>query len=259
MFIDTHTHLFLTEFDNDRDEAINRAFDAGVHKMFLPNVDRHSVIPMLNLTGSYPGRLYPMMGLHPTSAKENYREEIKFVEEWFSREKFYAVGETGIDMYWDKTHLKEQTDSFIQQIKLARHYDIPIVIHSRESFNEIFRILDKELTGSEKGIFHAFTGTYEQAKKIFEYGFLIGIGGIITFKNSWLDRIIEKTGADHLVLETDAPYLAPVPHRGKRNEPAYIIYTAQKLADILGIQVQEIERITTANALNIFRLQNSES
>jgi TatD DNase family protein len=259
MFIDTHTHLFLTEFDNDRDEAINRAFDTGVHKMLLPNVDRHTVIPMLNLSESYPGRLYPMMGLHPTSVKENYTDEIRIVEEWFSREKFYAVGETGIDLYWDKTHLKEQKDSFIQQIRLARHYDLPLIIHSRESFDEIFGIFDHELTGNEKGIFHAFTGTYEHAKKIFDYGFLIGIGGIITFKNSGLDLVIEKTGADHIVLETDAPYLAPVPYRGKRNEPAYIIYTAQKIADLLGMQVQEIERITTANALNIFQLQNPES
>ncbi len=259
MFVDTHIHLFLTEFDHDRVEAINRAFDAGVHKMFLPNVDRHTVIPMLELCRSYPGRLYPVMGLHPTSAKENYTDELRIVEEWFSREKFYAVGETGIDMYWDKTHLKEQKDSFIQQIRLARHYNLPLVIHSRESFDEIFGILDHELTGNERGIFHAFTGNYEQAKKIFEYGFLIGIGGIITFKNSGLDRVIEKTGAEHIVLETDAPYLAPVPYRGKRNEPAYIIDIAQKVADLLGMQFKEIERMTTANALNIFRLQNSES
>jgi TatD DNase family protein len=258
MFIDTHSHLFLTEFDHDRDEAINRALRSGIHKIFLPNVDSHTIGPMLDLAGSYPGKLYPMMGLHPTSAKENYKEELKFVEEWFSKEKFYAVGETGIDLFWDKTHLKEQTDSFIQQIKIARNYNIPLVIHSRESFDEIFRILDQELTGSEKGIFHAFTGTYEEAMKVFEYGFFIGIGGIITFKNSGLGQVIEKTGADHIVLETDAPYLAPVPYRGKRNEPAYIVYTARKLADILGIKVQEIERITTENALNIFSLQNSE-
>jgi len=259
MFIDTHTHLFLAEFNSDRDEAINRAFTAGVHKMFLPNVDRKTISTMLEIAASYPGKIYPMMGLHPTSVKENYKEELKFVEEWFSREKFYAVGETGIDLYWDKTHLDEQKDSFIQQIKIAKNYNLPLVIHSRESFDEIFGIFDHELTGNEKGIFHAFTGTYEQAKKIFDYGFLIGIGGIITFKNSGLDLVIEKTGADHIVLETDAPYLAPVPYRGKRNEPAYIIYTAQKIADLLGMQVQEIERITTANASNIFRLQNSES
>jgi TatD DNase family protein len=257
MFIDTHTHLFLTEFNNDCDEAINRAFIAGVHKMFLPNIDRHSVIPMLNIAGSYPDRLYPMMGLHPTSVKENYIDELGIVEEWFSREKFYAVGETGIDLYWDKTHLDEQKDSFIQQIRLARHYDLPMIIHSRESFDEIFGIFDHELTGNERGIFHAFSGTIEQAEKIFKYGFLIGIGGIITFKNSGLDRVIEKTGAEHIVLETDAPYLAPVPYRGKRNEPAYIVYTAQKVADLLGMQLQEIERITTENAFNIFRLQNS--
>ena len=259
MYIDTHTHLFLPEFDTDRDEIIKRAFSSGVLKMFLPNIDRNTISPLLNITGSYPGNLYPMMGLHPASVKENYREELQIVEDWLTREKFYAIGETGIDLYWNKTFLKEQKDSFTQHIRLAKHYDLPLVIHSRESFNEIFRILEQEFPGNLRGIFHAFTGTYEQAKEIFKYGFKIGIGGIVTFKNSGLDHVITKTGADQIVLETDSPYLAPVPYRGKRNEPVYILYSAQKIADILGIQVQEIERITTSNALSIFRLQNSNT
>jgi len=259
MYIDTHTHLFLTEFDADRNEVIDRAFNSGVQKMFLPNVDSRTINPMLGLCGSYPHNLYPMMGLHPTSVKDNYMEEIAIVEEWFSKAKFYGVGETGIDLYWDKSHLREQKDSFIQHISIARQYSLPLVIHSRESFDEIFGILDQELTGNEEGIFHAFTGTYEQAEKIFEYDFKLGIGGIVTFKNSGLDRVIEKTGVDHVVLETDAPYLAPVPYRGKRNEPSYIIHTAQKIADILGMNAEEIERITTGNALKIFGLQNSNS
>jgi TatD DNase family protein len=254
MFIDTHTHLFLREFEPDRDDVIKRAFSSGVLKMFLPNIDRNTINPLLGITGSYPGNLYPIMGLHPASVKENYREELQIVEDWLTREKFYAIGETGIDLYWNKTFLKEQQDSFTQQIRLAKHYDLPLVIHSRESFNEIFRILEQELTGNVRGIFHAFTGTYEQAQEIFNYGFKIGIGGIVTFKNSGLDQVIAKTGADQVVLETDSPYLAPVPYRGKRNEPAYILYPAQKIADILGMQVQEIERVTTSNALSIFQL-----
>ena len=256
MYIDTHTHLFLREFDTDLNEVLNRALSSGVAKMLLPNIDRKTISPMLDLSGSYPGKLYPMMGLHPTSVKGNYREELGIVEEWFSREKFYAVGETGIDLYWDKTHLEEQQDSFIQHIRFARHYDLPLVIHSRGAFDEIFQILDQELTGNERGIFHAFTGTWDQAKRVFEYGFMIGVGGIITYKNSGLDFIIAKTGISKVVLETDAPYLAPVPERGKRNEPSFILYIAQRIADILNIQLQEVERITTTNASEMFRLQN---
>jgi TatD DNase family protein len=259
MYIDTHTHLFLREFNPDLNEVIERAFSSGVAKMFLPNIDRKTISPMLDLSRSYPGKLYPMMGLHPTSVKENYREELGIIEKWFSGEKFYAVGETGIDLYWDKTHLKEQKDSLIQHIRFARNYDLPLVIHSRAAFDEIFQILDQELTGNERGIFHAFTGTYEQAKKIFEYGFMIGIGGIITYKNSGLDKVIVKTGISQVVLETDAPYLAPVPQRGKRNEPSFIQYIAQKIADLLDVETQEIERITSTNALEMFRLQNMNS
>ena len=256
MYIDTHTHLFLPEFDSDRDAVIKRAINSGVLKMFLPNIDSNSIHPMLDISEAYPDNLYPMMGLHPGSVKENYREELRVVEEWLNKVKFYAIGETGIDLYRDKSHLKEQQDCFTQHIRFARTYNLPLIIHSRESFDEIFRILNQELTEEVTGIFHAFTGTFEQAKEIFNYGFRIGIGGIVTFKNSGLDHVLAQTGTDQIVLETDSPFLAPVPERGKRNEPSYLLYTAQKIANILGMQIQEIERITTRNALSIYRLQH---
>jgi TatD DNase family protein len=259
MYIDTHTHLFLNEFDTDRDEVIKRAIHSGVRKMFLPNIDHRTIQPMLDITRLYPENLFPMMGLHPTSVKKNYREQLKIVEEWLNKDKFYAIGETGIDLYWDQSHLTEQQDAFIQHIRLSRYFGLPLIIHSRESFDEIFKILDQELTGDITGIFHSFTGTSEQAKEIINFGFKIGIGGIVTFKNSSLDRVIALTGPEQIVLETDSPYLAPVPYRAKRNEPSYLLYTAQKIADILDMSIEEIARITTMNALSIYRSENPES
>jgi TatD DNase family protein len=259
MYIDTHTHLFLTEFDSDRDEVIKRAIHSGVHKMFLPNIDSRTIQPLLDLISLYPDNLYPMMGLHPTSVKKNYREQLRIVEEWLNKEKFYAIGETGIDLYWDPSHLTEQQDAFIQHIRFSRVSGLPLIIHSRESYNEIFKILNQELTGDITGIFHSFTGTFEQAKEIFNFGFKIGIGGIVTFKNSGLDHVVALTGPDQIVLETDSPYLAPIPYRGKRNEPSYLLYTAQKIADILGMSVEDIAQITTMNALNIYRPENSNT
>lgn len=253
MYIDTHTHLFLKEFDTDRDEVIRRAVKADVRKMFLPNVDHRTIQPMLDLSTRYPDHLYPMMGLHPTSVKENYREHLQLVEEWLNKEKFYGIGETGIDLYWDKSHLNEQQDAFIQHIRFSREFNLPLIIHCRESFNEIIKILEQEQTGDITGIFHSFTGTFEQAKEIFNFGFKIGIGGIVTFKNSGLERVIALTGPDQIVLETDSPYLAPVPYRGKRNEPSFILYTAKRIAELLGMSAEEIARITTMNALNIYR------
>jgi TatD DNase family protein len=256
MYIDTHTHLFLKEFDSDRDEVIKRAIHSGINKMFLPNIDSRTIQPLLDVTGLYPDNLYPMMGLHPTSVKKNYREQLRIVEEWLNKKKFYAIGETGIDLFWDRTHLTEQKDAFIQHIRFSKEFGLPLIIHSRESFNEIFKILNEELTGDITGIFHSFSGTFEQAKEIFNFGFKIGIGGIVTFKNSGLDCVVALTGPDQIVLETDSPYLAPVPFRGKRNEPSYLLFTAQKIADILGMSVEETARITTMNALNIYRLEN---
>jgi len=256
MYIDTHTHLFLNEFEPDRDEVIKRAIHSGVRKMFLPNIDCRTIQPMLDIISLYPDNLYPMMGLHPTSVKKNYREQLQIVEAWLNKGKFYAIGETGIDLYWDKSHLTEQQDAFTQHIRFSRDFGLPLIIHSRESFDEIFKILNQELTGDITGIFHSFTGTFEQAKEIFNFGFKIGIGGIVTFKNSGLDRVIAQTGPDQIVLETDSPYLAPVPFRGKRNEPSYLVYTAQKIAEILDMSIDEIGQITTMNALNIYRSVN---
>lgn len=214
---------------------------------------------MMDITSLYPDNLYPMMGLHPTAVKKNYKEPLRIVEEWLNKGKFYAIGETGIDLYWDKSHLKEQQDAFIQQIRFAGNFHLPLIIHSRNSFNEIFQILNQELTGDVTGIFHSFSGSFEQAQEIINFGFKIGINGIVTYKNSGLDRVIAMTGPEQIVLETDSPYLAPDPNRGKRNEPSYLFYTAEKIAAILDMSTEEIAQITTLNAMNIYRPVNSDS
>jgi len=255
MFIDTHTHLFLAEFNKDRDKVLARAFNAGVRMCFLPNVDNSTIRPMLNLVDQYPEYCYPMIGLHPTSVKDNYNTELQIVKDWLLKRKFYAVGETGIDLYREKSFLKEQQDAFIYQIRLAKEYDLPVVIHSRESFNEIFDILDEENDKNLTGIFHSFTGTPEQASRIINYGFKIGIGGIVTFKNAGLDQVVAQIDPNHIVLETDSPYLAPVPKRGKRNEPSFLVYTAARVAELYGLPVGELARITTRNALDIYRIK----
>jgi TatD DNase family protein len=255
MLIDTHTHLFLSEFDHDRDEALQRAVKAGVLKCFLPNVDVSTILPMLNLADQYPDHCYPMMGLHPTSVRKNYADELRIIRDWLLKRKFYAIGETGLDLYRDKSFLKEQQKAFIFQIRLARENNLPVVIHARESFNEIFDIMDEEYDPGLTGIFHSFTGTLGQAEKIISYGFKIGIGGIVTFKNSGLGRLVEQIDPHHIVLETDSPYLAPVPKRGKRNEPSYLVHIAAKIAELHRMPVDEINRITTRNALDLFRIK----
>ncbi len=258
MLIDTHTHLFLAEFDQDRDETLLRAMNAGVLKCFLPNVDGSTVRPMLNLADKYPDNCFPMIGLHPTSVKKNYIDDLKIVRDWLLKRKFYAIGETGLDLYWDKSFLKEQQEAFICQIRLAKEFDLPVIIHSRESFNEIFDIMDKEYEQNLTGIFHSFTGTLEQADKIIKYGFKIGIGGIVTFKNAGLDHVVEQIDPHHIVLETDSPYLAPVPKRGKRNEPAFLIYIAARIAELHRMSIDEIASLTTRNALDVYRIKISD-
>jgi len=253
-YIDTHTHLFLPEFDTDRDQVIANAKDAGVEKVLLPNVDSGTILPLLDLVDKFPDFCLPMIGLHPTSVKEDYEKELEVVESWLLKRKFYAIGEIGIDLYWDKTFIKQQEEAFIYQINLAKKYDLPIVIHARDSFNEIFNVVKKEIGSGLKGIFHAFTGDLEQANQIIEWGFLIGIGGIVTFKNSHLGDVVKNIDINHLVLETDSPYLAPVPKRGKRNESAYIQFIAQRIAEIKGIAVNEVARITTLNAKKLFKI-----
>lgn len=261
LFIDTHTHLFLPQFDNDRDTVINSAIKQGVKKLFLPNIDSSTIIPMLNIAKAFSENCFPMIGLHPSSVKDNFEKELQIVEKWLKKEKYYAIGETGIDLYRDKTFKQQQIIAFKKQLHLAKKYNLPIVIHSRESYNEIFQILDR-MDGTKAcpvrkndrigGIFHCFSGTYQQAQKAISLGFKLGIGGIVTFKNAGLDKVVEKIDLRHIVLETDSPYLAPVPNRGKRNESAYIIYIANKIAELHKISVQKVAEITSKNALEVF-------
>ena len=254
--IDTHTHLYLDKFDDDRKQVVNRAIDSGVRYMLLPNIDSSSVEPMLNLCGSFPDNCFPMMGLHPTSVKEDYSDELKKVEEMLESKRFYGIGETGIDLYWDKTYIEEQKIVFSRQVELAKKYKLPIVIHSRDSFDVIYEIL-LELNSDElTGVFHCFTGTYGQAQKVIGLGLKLGIGGVLTFKNSGLDKVIERIGLEHIILETDSPYLTPVPFRGKRNESSYVKYVAEKLSAVKNIPMKEVAEITTKNAINLFRLSN---
>ncbi|MFC2151405.1 TatD family hydrolase [Bacteroidota bacterium] len=252
--IDTHTHLFLPEFDSDQDQIIENAKRNGVSKVLLPNVDGTTTEALLNLVTKYPDFCFPMMGLHPTSVKENYKKDLQKVENWLNQRKFYAIGEIGIDLYWDKSLKKEQEEAFRYQIDLAKQHNLPIVIHARESFNEIFSIIEKLVDDKLTGVFHAFTGNENQSKQIIEWGFKIGIGGIVTFKNAGLDKVVHNIDINHIVLETDSPYLAPVPKRGKRNESAYILYIAEKIAEIKKISVEEVAQITTKNAKELFRV-----
>ncbi len=253
--IDTHSHIYSTQFNDDRDAMIQRAFDAGVDTILMPNIDVDSITPMLEIEDKYPRNCISMMGLHPTSVDENYKDQLKAMEAWFDKRKFCAVGEVGIDLYWDKTFLSQQIDSFKTQIMWARKYQLPIVMHVRDAFDEIFQVLNNENLDGITGVFHSFSGNAEQAQKALSYGcFKLGIGGVLTFKNANLGDVIKKHGLNHLVLETDAPYLTPVPYRGKRNEPLYLKYVTTKLADLFGTSEEEVERITTQNAKQLFNL-----
>ena len=252
--IDTHTHLYLPEFDTDRDEVINRAINNGISKMLLPNIDIHSVDPMLSLADRYPGVCYPMIGFHPTSVREDYISQLEELEKIFATNTFVAIGEIGIDLYWDKTFLKEQLISFRRQISFAAEKNLPVVIHSRDAFGEVFSVLD-EFKGVElKGVFHAFTGNLSDARKAVESGFKLGIGGIVTFKNSGLDKIVKEIGPGNLILETDSPYLTPAPFRGKRNESSYISIINKKLAEIFGQSEEETAMVTYLNSVKLFNL-----
>jgi len=252
--IDTHTHLYLPEFDTDRDEAMNRAVSSGVVKMLMPNIDFQSVDLMLSAESRYPDICYPMIGLHPTSVKEDYLSQLGKIESLVTKHKFIAIGEIGIDLYWDKTFLKEQLVAFRRQIAFANGIGLPVVIHSRESFPEVFSVLDEFEGKGLKGVFHAFSGNIKDAEKAIGMGFKLGIGGIVTFKNSGLDKIVKEIGPDNLILETDSPYLAPAPHRGKRNESSYICIINKKLAEIFGMSEEEVASITFANSTGLFNL-----
>jgi TatD DNase family protein len=256
--IDTHTHLYLPEFDTDRDEMIERATSCGVVKMLLPNIDVQSVNTMLSAVSRYPGICYPMAGLHPTSVKEDYIIQLDKLEELFKEHKFVAVGEIGIDMYWDNTFLKEQLIAFRRQISFAVQSGLPVVVHARESFPEVFSVLDEFSGKGLKGVFHAFTGNRKDADKAIGMGFFLGIGGIVTFKNSGLDKVVKELGVHNLILETDSPYLSPVPYRGKRNESSYICIINKKIAEIAGMSEEEVAEITFENSTRLFNLERNK-
>lgn len=255
-FIDTHTHLYLPEFDDDRDEAVSRAVERGVGYLLLPNIDSGSIGPMLESCSKYPGICYPMLGIHPTSVKADWNLQLGILDEWIGREPFVAIGEIGIDLYWDKTYLEEQVAAFRYQLEFALDKGLPAVIHCRDSFPEVFRVLDEFRGSGLKGVFHAFSGTAEQAERAIEAGFMIGIGGIVTFRNAGLDMVVKKLGAGMLVLETDSPYLAPAPNRGKRNESSYIPLIAARIAEITGNTIGDIAEITSRNAESLFNLKS---
>ena len=252
--IDTHTHLYSEEFDKDRAEMIARAKAAGVTRCFIPAIDSSYTERMFQLKNEYPDYVFLMNGLHPCNVKENYKEELTHVENLMPTHSFCAIGEIGIDLYWDKTFLKEQQEAFAWQIQLAKKHQLPIVIHCREAFDEVFEVLESEKGDDLFGIFHCFSGTEAQAHRAIGYGLHLGIGGVVTFKNGNIDKFLRNIDLQHIVLETDSPYLAPVPYRGKRNESAYIVQVADKLSDIYELPVDKIKRITTENATKIFKI-----
>ncbi len=249
---DTHTHLYSEAFEEDRLQIIKNAMDHGVERFFIPAIDSTYTKSMLDLERSYPKHIFLMMGLHPTHVKDNYQAELGHVEAMLAQRKFFAVGEIGIDLYWDKSYLKQQQEAFRYQIGLAKKYGLPIVIHCREAFDEIFEILEDEKGEELFGIFHCFTGTLEQAHKAISYNMKLGIGGVVTYKNGKIDTFLHQIDLKHIVLETDSPYLAPVPYRGKRNESAYLITILRKVSEIYSMDQTAVASITTQNSKAIF-------
>ncbi|MGB7394094.1 MAG: TatD family hydrolase [Pricia sp.] len=249
---DTHTHLYSEAFDKDREKMIQKAMDEGIERFFIPAIDSTYTDSMFRLRDLHPDNIFLMMGLHPTHTKENYKEELRHVEEMLQEHQFYAVGEIGIDLYWDKSFLEQQQDAFRFQIRLAKKYGLPIVIHCRDAFDEVFEVLESEKGDDLFGIFHCFTGSRKQAEQALSYNMKLGIGGVVTFKNGKIDRFLEDIPLEHIVLETDSPYLAPVPYRGKRNESAYLINVLEKLSDIYGTSKENIAEITTQNSKDVF-------
>jgi TatD DNase family protein len=252
MLVDTHAHLYLDQFDEDRDEMLQRAKSKGIEKFYLPNIDSSTIDELLAMEANYPNECFAMMGLHPCSVKGNYKEELAIVEKWLNERPFAAVGEIGTDLYWDKTFIEEQKGAFQIQANWAKELGIPIVIHCRDSMDLTIGLVEKEQDGRLRGIFHCFGGSVEQAQKIIDLGFYLGIGGVLTFKKSGLDQTVQEISMEHLVLETDAPYLAPTPFRGKRNESAYIHQIAEKLASVKETSLAKVAKITSENAEKIF-------
>lgn len=253
--IDTHSHIYSKEFDTDRTEAIQRAKDAGITHIILPNVDTETLPDMLTLQAQYPGYCFAAIGVHPTSVKEDYLNELSMVRAELTFNKYIAIGEIGIDLYWDKTFLDQQIKTFQQQIEWALEYNLPVIIHVRESFRETMNALAPYKNSGLRGVFHSFVGSLEEAQEILDFGgFLLGINGIVTFKNSGLAAVVEKIDLKHIILETDSPYLTPAPHRGKRNESAYTQLVAKKLAEVYKCSLEDIDKQTTQNALSLFNL-----
>ncbi|MEN0055094.1 MAG: TatD family hydrolase [Mucilaginibacter sp.] len=249
---DTHTHLYYETIADKRAALMERCLGNNINRLFLPNVDMASVPLMFDLVHAYPEQCFAMLGLHPCSVKENWQQELNDIRDAHQQNKIYAIGEIGIDLYWDKTHLKEQIEAFRQQIDWAKSLQLPIVIHCRDAFNEVYEVLQQEQDENLRGIFHCFTGTLEQAHKITDLGFYLGIGGVVTYKNSGLDKVVAEIDLKHIVLETDSPYLTPVPYRGKPNESSYLIYIAEKVADLHQTAVETVAGITTENSRQLF-------
>lgn len=252
MIIDTHAHLYSKEFDDDREAVIMRAINCGVKKMIIPGTRPEDSLPILDLCAKYPTVCFPALAIHPEDLAEDFRNQLKLLENRINDAKYFAVGETGLDLYWDKTHFKEQKEALIFHIELAALLDLPLILHCREAFEPMVEILKKHKRSNTRGIFHCFTGNALQAKEIENLGFSIGIGGVVTFKKSDLKHTLHSIGLKNVVLETDCPYLAPVPHRGKRNEPAFLVNVVDFLSKELDISVSEIEDVTSKNADNLF-------
>jgi TatD DNase family protein len=251
--IDTHAHIYSTKFDSDRDQVIEEIKAAGVTRIYMPNVDVETIERMLDCESRYGNLCVPMMGLHPCDVKEDFELQLKVMEDWLNKREFAAVGEIGTDLYWDKSTFEIQKEALQIQVGWAKEKELPIVLHCRESIDQTIELIEKAHDGKLRGIFHCFTGSLDQANRIIEMGFLLGIGGVATYKNGGLDQVIPYIGLENLVLETDAPYLAPVPHRGKRNTPAYLPEIAKRVGDLKGTSLEKIAEITSANALNLFK------
>lgn len=251
--IDTHTHLYVEAFDEDREEIIQKAIKIGIERFYLPSIDSSYTSRMLDLESKYPDHIRLMIGLHPTHVKDNYKDELHHVDQCLNKYDFSAVGEIGIDLYWDKSFLKNQQEAFDLQISWAKEKKLPVVIHCRDAFDEVFEVLQGHRCNNLSGIFHCFSGTKEQAEMVIDMKFKLGIGGIVTFKNGKIDKFLDQISIDHIVLETDAPYLAPTPFRGKRNQSEYLVYILKKLTEIYQKSEKEIAAITTKNALSVFK------
>jgi TatD DNase family protein len=254
MLFDTHSHIYSEEFNGEVDDVVNRAIGAGVTKILLPNIDSSTIKLMLDLADRYPSTCYPMLGLHPTSVKDDYLEELELMEYWLGKRTFYGIGEIGIDLYWDSTFIEQQIVAFRKQLNFAKELKLPVSIHMRDSYNEVIEQVKKEYTPDLKGVFHCFSGNIDQAKEVVDLGFKIGVGGTVTFKNSGVDRVIAQLQPEDILLETDSPYLAPVPFRGKRNESAHLLLIANKVAELLVLPVARIAEITTKTASELFKI-----